>query len=226
MTFALHLGHYRDTLAADTWDATICDPPYSARTHTGHDATGDLRASLGYVAWTPDDVRAFVEFVAPRTRGWIVAFTSHDLCPAYHSAYEAAGRYAFAPVPWVGIGSRVRLSGDGPSSWTCYAMVSRPRCDPWATWGTLPGAYITRGTVRDVVVTGAKPVELMRDIVRDYSRPGDLVCDPTAGGATTLVAALWEGRRALGSEIDPETHRRALVRLGACDDNGPQARLL
>jgi DNA modification methylase len=53
----------------------------------------------------------------------------------------------------------------------------------------------------------------MRAIVRDYSRPGDLVCDPCAGGGTTLLAAIMEGRRAIGSEIDPVTFEKAVKRL-------------
>jgi tRNA G10 N-methylase Trm11 len=42
----------------------------------------------------------------------------------------------------------------------------------------------------------------MRALVRDYSRPGDLVCDPCCGAGTTLRAAIEEGRRAIGGDID------------------------
>lgn len=48
-----------------------------------------------------------------------------------------------------------------------------------------------------------KPPWLMRALVRDYSLPSDLVCDPVAGWGSTLRAALDEGRRAIGAEIDP-----------------------
>ena len=53
----------------------------------------------------------------------------------------------------------------------------------------------------------------MRPIVRDYSRPGDLVCDPCAGGGTTLLAAVIEGRKAIGAELDPATFDLAAKRL-------------
>jgi DNA modification methylase len=62
-------------------------------------------------------------------------------------------------------------------------------------------------------VQGAKPLDLMRAIVRDYARPDDLVCDPCSGGATTLIASVIEGRRAIGSELDPVTHAKALNRI-------------
>ena len=58
-----------------------------------------------------------------------------------------------------------------------------------------------------------KPLWLMRAIIRDYTRPGDLVCDPCAGGGTTLLAAAMEGRRAVGAEIDPKTYALAQKRI-------------
>lgn len=228
----LRLGRWQDVLTDVECDALICDPPYSARTHEGHDdsegvvrkgqpgavnkSTGQIekgwdRRALNYNAWTPDDVTEFVSSLAPRCRGWFVAFTSHDLCPIYAEALEAAGRYVFAPLPWFSPGSRVRLSGDGPSSWTCWIMVARPRHAPYAKWGTLPGGYMTPPEACEVV--GGKPLGLMRAIVRDYSRPGDLVCDPFVGSGTTAVAALSEGRRFVGSEQKPEHYEIARRRI-------------
>ena len=214
----IRLGRWQDVLADVECDALICDPPYSARTHEGQvDGAASYtskdgksypmsreRKDLNYTAWTPDDVREFVASWAPRTAGWMVCFTSHDLCPIYADAMEAAGRYVFAPLPWFSPGSRVRLSGDGPSSWTCWIVVSRPRKVPYAKWGTLPEAC---------EVIGGKPLGLMRAIVRDYSRPGDLVCDPFVGSGTTAIAALSEGRRFVGSEMDPAHHAIACARL-------------
>jgi site-specific DNA-methyltransferase (adenine-specific) len=53
----------------------------------------------------------------------------------------------------------------------------------------------------------------MRAIVRDYSEPGDLVCDPFVGSGTTAIAALSEGRRFIGSEMDAKHHAIATARL-------------
>ena len=214
----LHLGRWQDALAGVTCDALITDPPYGNRTHAGtndHIAgsalpDGTNRAPLAYSHWTADDVRDFVASWAPRCRGWFCAMTSDDLAPAWREAYLAANRYAFAQVPI--IQKRPRLLGDGPASWTVYLVVSRPRTVEFSRWGCLPGAYSSH-CEKGGVVAGAKPLSLMRSIVRDYSRPGDLVCDPCAGGATTLLAALTEGRRAIGSEMDPITHAAAQIRL-------------
>lgn len=39
-------------------------------------------------------------------------------------------------------------------------------------------------------------------LVRAISRPGDLVCDPFLGGGTTALAALAQGRRFVGCDLD------------------------
>lgn len=221
MSWTLHHGDWQRTLTKlpQRVDAIITDPPYGARTHTGHNAgeeqvravTGQAtRTAIDYAHWTPTHVREFVSWAAENCRGWICAMTSDDLAPAYQAAYEAEGLYPFAPIPI--IQPRPRLIGDGPASWTVWLMVARPRNREFATWGCLPGAYWSQ-CEKHGVVAGAKPLELMRSIVRDYSRPGDVVCDPCAGGGTTLLAALWEGRQAIGSERDAETHAKATQRL-------------
>ena len=216
----LHLGRWQDALAhVDAVDAVICDPPYGLRTHEGHNESEEVtraltgqstRTAITYDAMMPSEVAAFVEAWAPRCSGWIVAMTSHDLIPAWEQAYRDAGRMAFAPVPI--IQKRPRLVGDGPSSWAVYAMVSRPRTRAMATWGCLPGAYEAL-TVKDAGLAGAKPLDLMRAIVRDYSRPGDLICDPFVGSGTTLLAAIMEGRRAVGAEQKREHYDISAARL-------------
>ena len=231
----LRLGRWQDALAGVECDALIVDAPYSARTHGGHDEAKRYggfsmnarsrddstltRASiigrpLNYAGWTPEDVAAFVQHWSRRTRGWIVTITDHVLAPVWADALAGQGRYVFAPLPWLATGSRVRLAGDGPSSWTCWIIVARPRTGndrtgrPFSKWGTLPGAYLHTSDRNGHI--GGKPLALMEALVRDYSRPGDLVCDPCAGYGTTLAAALRQGRQAVGAEMDPETHAAGL----------------
>jgi hypothetical protein len=227
----LRLGRWQDVLADVECDAWISDPPYGERTHRGHDAiegTGD-RAGLGYAFLRPEDVREIVEHWSPRTRGWMCAMTSHDLIPHWEDAFEAAGRYYFAPLPVLEF-YRPRLLGDGPGSRAVQLVVARPRTREFLSqnWGSLPGDYrgplpadhLPRGHYERsegegrAGRMGGKSLAVMRSIVRDYSRLGDVVCDPFAGYGTTLLAALMEGRRAVGSEMDPEAHAAARDRLG------------
>jgi len=230
----LRLGDYREALAdVDEVDAVIVDAPYSARTHGRHNngasragwlssgvnCDGVQRRAIDYSGFSDDDVRAFCDLWSPRCRGWFVTITDDVLAPVWSAALAMHGRYVFAPLPWYAPGSRARLSGDGPSSWTCWIVVARPRSGTFRDgtaanrWGTLPGGYnITQDRC---IVVGGKPIALMRALVRDYTRPGDLVVDPCAGGGTTLRACQLEGRRSIGAELDPDTHAKAVERLRA-----------
>ena len=64
----------------------------------------------------------------------------------------------------------------------------------------------------DSDLLGRKTVKSMSALVRDYSREGDIICDPCAGSGTTWIAAKMNNRRFIGSEIDPDTHRAAMAR--------------
>lgn len=217
----LRLGRWQDVLADVECDAWISDAPYGEETHAGHDAilhdgnsAAEGRRSIDYDPLRRDDVAEIVAHWHRRTRGWMVSLTDHNLVPAWETAMRAAGRQVFCPIPVIDHGSRVRLAGDGPSNWTVWMVVSRPRNREFARWGTLPGVYErSPGDPRSERM-GGKPLGVMRAIVRDYSRPGDVVCDPFAGYGTTLLAALMEGRRAIGAECDPEAHAAARARLG------------
>lgn len=57
-------------------------------------------------------------------------------------------------------------------------------------------------TARNRVHPQQKPVPLMQWLVRTYSCPGDLVCDPCAGSGSAGRAAQEEGRRFMGWDTD------------------------
>ncbi len=215
---SIRLGKWQDTLQGETCDALICDPPYSAMTHEksapNRAREDDPRCGLQpqYDPFCASDVLALVESWGARCRGWMVCLADSNLIAAYQSAYRAVGRYSFAPVPCVISGMSIRLGGDGPSSWTVYAMVSRPKSKEFATWGTLPGAYTGKRT-SDASGGRGKPVWLMRALVRDYSRRGDVVIDPFAGWGSTILAAQGLDRVGLGSEMDPTAHAKAMSNL-------------
>lgn len=186
-------------------DAVITDPPYSERTHRGHDASaagmagsgndGAKRKSLGYGSWSMDDVSRFIPEMCRVSSGWVATMTDHTLAPVIAKYLDACGRYVFAPLPFYAPGSRCRLSGDGPSSWTDWIIVARTAKQ--LRWGTLPGGYVAEAGWRERSHMGGKPTKLMRALIRDYSRSGDLILDPFGGSGTTAVAALHEGRRCI-----------------------------
>lgn len=60
-----------------------------------------------------------------------------------------------------------------------------------------------------------KPVELLRQLIRSTVPRGGLVLDPFSGTGSTGVAALTEGRRFAGSELNPSYCTVAQSRLRA-----------
>lgn len=59
----------------------------------------------------------------------------------------------------------------------------------------------------------AKPVGWQADMIRRWTRPGDLVLDLYAGSGSVAIACVDTGRRYVGAEIDPTRHAAALGRL-------------
>lgn len=68
-----------------------------------------------------------------------------------------------------------------------------------------------------------KPVPLLEWLVRSYSDPDDLICDPYSGSATTAIACKNTGRRFIGFERDPKNFKVAVRRLEAAFDGQAQA---
>ncbi len=236
----LKLGRWQDALAdVGEVDAVITDPPYSPRIHSGFRSANDfldsqyrglasrkakgtnngggyIGSGIPYAPLTDETARELAEWTAARCRNWFVAFGDHRSFLQWEDALTAAGWLTFAPVIWVRGGSPPRFNGDGPANCAEYICVARPRRP--TRCGSLPGIYrhnVFNSQARGKFLTGQKPVDLMRAIIRDYTAPGELIAEPFAGSGTTLVAAAIEGRRSVGAEMDPDTYAKAKKRLAA-----------
>lgn len=205
----------------------------SRRAHVAQpERHGGSRRPINYLPWERHDVFAFVDAWREVVRGWWVSLTDHVLAPHWADALEAAGLYVFSPLACVEPGSRVRLVGDGPSQWTTWAVVARPRDGAWLeAWRaervaldlprSLSGAHVvedgdTHSGRRDGArVPGGKALDLMRRLVREYVPAGGVVVDPCCGGGTTLHAARLEGRGAIGCDAALEHVELARERLRA-----------
>lgn len=194
-------------------NTVIADPPFSSKTHAGHDAIQGTckdtanRRSLGYSAWSDTEVKKVCS--ALPVSGWTCILTDHVLARDWEARLKEIGRYVFAPVPVIIKGRSVRLTGDGPSSWTDWLIASRTSAE--IKWGTLPGVYEgRRGSIEHM---GGKPLNAMCRIVEDYSRPGDTVLDFCMGSGTTAIACLLTGRNFIGIEKDPAQFKTARKRI-------------
>ena len=58
-----------------------------------------------------------------------------------------------------------------------------------------------------------KPTDLMKWVFKYYTKPGDVVLDPTMGSGSTGVAAQDMGRKFIGFEMDDEIYKVACQRI-------------
>ena len=212
------LGAWEDLEWPDRVDVLMTDPPYSNRTHTGmrperSDGYGGIEVDYSQI--TSHDAWDLACRFAPMVAHWAIVFSDHLTFEWHAAAWLAQGLYVFPPVPYVKTNGSPRMKGDGPASVTEWIMVARPRGrlrDPGSRRGFYSGPTerTPRGERR---AAGHKPGWLLRQILADYSRPGDWIADPYAGTATIGAAAIGGGRNYTGAEVDPETFKKGSDRL-------------
>lgn len=97
----------------------------------------------------------------------------------------------------VGVGYHWRGQSEPVAVFTKGA-TGRPRELLLNAWVSEPGEH------------SEKPLGWLRNWIRAWTDPGDLVLDLYAGLAPVARACAIEGRRYVGAEIDPERHAKAL----------------
>ncbi len=216
--FAVVCGERDEVLAAmadAAVDVTLTDPPYNKRTHEGAKARGGKLErdttvrfdALDGLGWWGESLRA--------TRRWCLAFCAPEQLAGYEGV--AAERWIRSGV-WVRVGAAPQFTGDRPAAGAdTVAIAHREGRKRWNGGGSV--AVWSHGFASDEVGAARvhetqKPLRLMRELVRLFSDPGEVVADWHAGSGTTGVAALFEGRRVILVERNPEhaaTCRRRLA---------------
>jgi site-specific DNA-methyltransferase (adenine-specific) len=181
-------------------DAVITDPPFAEKTHAGARTTrpGVGLTTVPLIGFGSIDDDTFLglcsEFVRVARR-WCVL-----TCDWRHSA--AAFRSGLPVVRcgvWVKPDAAPQFSGDRPGTgWESVLMLHRPGRKRWNGGGHH--AVWTHGLARDNVHPTQKPTGLVRQWLKQFTDPGDLVFDPFAGSFTTGVACVQTGRRFVGIE--------------------------
>lgn len=122
------------------------------------------------------------------------------------------------PVP-DDMGCFYSAAGTGMGRWgfTCMQPILYYGKDPYLSrgLGSRPNScgqtYPNDANAQDHPC--AKPIRMMEWLVARASMEGDLICDPFMGSGTTLVAAKYSDRRAIGIEIEEKYCEIAVERL-------------
>jgi len=184
------------TLAANSIDAVVTDPPYGIGLATNyHERKRGALAQCNNFApivgdGQPFDPEPFLAF------GVVVLFG------ADHYARRLPGSGAW--IVWDkldGLESGRSIGFNDNSDcellWTNKGNAARILRHRWM--GCMKGSEHGERRVHPT----QKPVALMTDIVRHYTPEGATVLDPFMGSGTTGVACVKTGRNFIGIEIDP-----------------------
>lgn len=221
--------HYGRLIADRSVDVVIDDPPYSEHVHdkaTSHGGPTEVAVNrdLGFAHLTRRDMRRLAKLYQRIAKRWVLVFTDNESSEDWRRELEGAGLQYVRTLRWVKLGAAPQLTGDRPAEHTeaivlCHA--TNPDRSPMRKhWngggkGNVYTASIVRGDER-LLHTTQKPEKLLRELVADFSDPGELVFDGHFGSGTTAVAAYVEGRRFLGTEnneISPKCYAEACARL-------------
>lgn len=234
----LRLGKWQDVLAdVQEVDSVICDPPFDKEAHTlqrrvkrgpsygvvGIDGRKACNAPLSFEPLsfeTRTEAGGFIESIC---KGWAVVFCQVESTQEWRFALEPMA-YRRTCV-WIKPDGMPQFSGDRPGmgyeSIVCCYPAGKSKWNGGGRKGTFEGFRdVGRDVFRHNKNSGGKhihqtqkPIPLIRELVRLFTNPNDLICDPYAGSGSVLLAAATEGRRCIGAEYDPKTYALAVKRL-------------
>lgn len=197
------------TIRSQSVDAVITDPPYTERTHkkarsTGVNNTGENVIKNGITAFssiTDEDLQDLLAECGRVTKSWVIATLDYRHAVKF-DAEPPFGLKSQRVGVWVKTNPTPQITGDRPAQgWEAIAYLHRAKGrSRWNGKGGH-GNYVlpTAGSEGHPTV---KPLPMIRDMVRKFTNQGDIVLDPFAGSGTTLRAAIDEGRRAIGVELE------------------------
>lgn len=199
-------------------DLLVTDPPYKLTSGgTGSGAMGgkfddEVYDNTGLLM----DVVRWQEIGGPIFRALRADADAYVMCEdknlfAAHAGFLGAGFKYHGLLSWDKIGpsrSRFYMKHE---EYTLFMWKGSAR--DINNGGDKRGQTMPRP--KDAVHPTQKPVALMAMYIRNSSQPDDVVLDPFMGSGTTLVAAVQEGRRAIGIEKDKAHFDAACVRVRA-----------
>jgi len=192
--------------------AYICESQVSRRLRK--DGTDFIMPRGNFGEWDSEVSPAtWTQTILPKVRGWFVTFCAQAQIGEY---CEILLQHKFVAV--------------GTLVWQKTNPVPfNHKYKPINAWealvvGKRPGTKFNGRVVHNVFLCKSpspqqrihptqKPLSLMERFVELFSSEGESVYDPFAGSATTVIAAVRKGRKALAFEKDPEIYHAAYGRL-------------
>jgi DNA modification methylase len=207
------------TLERRAADLLVADPPYGVNFRSNRGKNFGPLAGDEDAAWVPAALDLALDVLRPNRHAYV--FGPEDLLPerlaarteliwdkCQHGSGNLASCWgpAHEPITFATFipskANRARGDGRGVARMRSGSVLRYPR--PNST-----------GVKRHPT---EKPIPLLRRIVESSSLLGEVVLDPTVGCGSTLIAAIAEGRRGIGIELDEGFVATAAERVDAALD--------
>lgn len=225
-TVQLHLGdclEFMRALPAGSVDAVITDPPYSKHVHNNarrgtRDSHGNIYGDVkdfGFSHLTDDTMQSASKSITQIVKRWVLVFSDIESAPLWRQALSGELDYIRTGA-WVKIAPMPQFTGDRPAAGFEAVTIMHPKGRKrWNGGGKAAvWRYCAHGGARDVRYHKAqKPLELIEELVKQFTDEGDTIFDPFMGSDTTGVAAVKLGRNFIGCEIEPKYYEIAQRRI-------------
>ena len=215
----IYHGDCRDILPGlDQSDLLLTDPPYGVgwqSSRGAHDKIVGDDGSLTVESWLPLALRS----VRRGRHAYIFGMSERDVP-------DGAPICGFAELIWdkgvMGLGS-IESPWGPMHERILFGVQEISKANRAKNYG-VTAARLRKGSVLRVLRPHSgqtlrhpteKPVDLLRILIESSSTFGETVLDPFMGVGSTLVAAVREGRRAIGIEIEERYCEAAVRRLEA-----------
>lgn len=223
LRYEFHFGCGRAGLRAapdDSFGVAIFDPPFSELTHArfGKEVRTDGAKERGGISFEPITIAQIEEtaaLLARTVRRWVVIKCDDHSFDAWKQAVTRAGLEYIRQGAWFKTGPMPQMSGDRPAvGFENFVIAHRPGAKEW-NGGGKPAVYRAGPQEPSVprIHENQMPLRLCRELIEDFSNPGEVVLDLYAGGATLGVAAHQLKRGFVGWENRIEAYEPALQRL-------------
>lgn len=202
------------------------------------------KVDLGFRSLTPELRRFLSQQAARLASRWALFFCDGEGLGAWGADLTAAGIPYRTYCLWLKVGGTpkftgqesaipdetIAMAGEDPEEAITGGHIACAHRDPgddaprrWWNAGGKLGFYpvntcLDRGNLGPTerrINTTQKPEALIRDLLLDWTDPGEHVIDLTAGGCTTLVVAARLGHPVTGIELREEQCESAAKRLDA-----------
>lgn len=187
----------------------ISDPPYEASTHKNiggikRNDGGKVTEKLNFAS--VDDIRSdTIAAIEPICEGWCLLFCTTEGVARWADVINPSRLKYKRACAWIKPDAMPQMNGQGPANGLeCFVAAWGGKGHARWNAGGKRGVYthLTNQRDRDGRHPTEKPQPLMRELLQDFTNPGETILDPFMGSGTTGVACAQMGRRFIGIELD------------------------